>query len=455
MVILLRFQLTISHLIVSLALMVAVAGCASPTIVNSLANLESLQRKLDKATIGNKSKASIFDEQLTKAIASEYDLGILQSFTEKFPTAKHAEQAKARIKAVLAMKADVDEMLSLPDLHYLQRKLDKATVGNKSETLALSEQLTRAIASESDLRVLQSFTEKFPTATHVEQVNARIKALLDEKTNVDANFFLSTKYPQCNLSLKVKQRVMTIIATNTSCEMLGEAYNRVSDVDVKLAIENRLGELITKSTNVCDLARLSISSSGTSHGQAAKSRAEQLIEDWKNERSNSRVVDLLVTMSDSVIRNSEIATVASKALEQFLKSNYETITEEEYKRNFIAPNGSLLCELVAWIRRYACSPDSSLGHEMYQNNGLSIICSFPETGFAIMKKNITFLPPKDGVIEFSLHAEGLDYSRSEYNGKRIILETVTRRASTSGATVATEVIRMGGVIYRKSEILSL
>jgi len=142
-------------------------------------------------------------------------------------------------------------------------------------------------------------------------------------------------------------------------------------------------------------------------------------------------------------RNSELALEALVAAVDLLKEGWETITEEEYRRNFTAPDGTLLPQLLHDIkqkRRMAKDESLTVGY-------------FPggETTLTTIKTGES----KDGVVELSFSTHGLTYMRKEYPGESVFHEIVTRRGQSSGAAVTTEVFHIHGAIYRLSRVTGL
>ncbi len=299
----------------------------------------------------------------------------------------------------------------------------------------------RIINEQTQVLTLVNFCEKYPSSQHAQEARARIASLLTTITDINQLSAISAK--TSDLAPKVDERLRNIVTTNANFLNMERACNAISDTKSKAAAESRISSAIQESSNLPDLADLAVFTPATTRTEAAAARAEQLIASWVQNQDGTKVKDLLKTGYASKARGSRIASSALTGAQTIVKNTWEVVAQDEYKRNFKAPDDSFLPDLMYEIRRK---------RGMAQNGSISV--SY-HTRDNYTQTFISSGPVQDGVVELSFSTDGLNYSRSEYGGNNIVYEVITRTGSRGSATVTTEVYHFNSLVYRTSKVTGL
>jgi hypothetical protein len=239
---------------------------------------------------------------------------------------------------------------------------------------------------------------------------------------------------------KALQKLLTVVSADTNLLTLQMVFENSKLAEVKEAASNQLLHEIGESENLLGLMNLYVKHPSEQYGLNAKARAEELIAAWNKDRRDDKVGMLLATGYSHEVKGSDLAASAITAAKAIVKSSWENISQKEYRGNFIAPDGSVLPELMDMVKQRRSIPQNqSLLFNYLVENGNTQTIIIPSD-------------PEDGIMTLTFNSNGLHYSRHEYEGRNFVYEIVTRTGSDGGASVTTEVVSLDGVLYRKSTV---
>lgn len=233
------------------------------------------------------------------------------------------------------------------------------------------------------------------------------------------------------------------VQTNTNWWVLQTIADVCTNNLVATNAAIRLDQLLDQSTNLTRLIQFALSMHQTGYTEKADRRVNGLIEDLGKEQGVTGIKTLLKIGCASQFHGSSYAKAATAAAEKIIKSQCEIVSQDEYKREFSAPDGTLLTGLMDEIReKQGIANDTSFSATYVVDNNTT-------------QTSIYTTPVQDNEVKSSFSMAGLEYERTEYTGTGIVHEVITRSASSSKAKVITEAYHFDGSIYHLSHVTGL
>lgn len=255
------------------------------------------------------------------------------------------------------------------------------------------------------------------------------------------------------------------IATNESLAILDLIAKQSHDRNIRGAAHTRVSELIETSTDLRPLAAYGAYRPATTNNMCAWNKARSIVLAWRQQKATEKVPELLevgnllaftAKPSTRVVSESSAAYEERKearsglsaltlsAARDILTSSYETILEDDYKRNF-SLDGLALSSVVSKVK-------ANNGKRDAESVAVSVTGDSQNPSVSVMPEKAPLSVTKE-----TFRMRGVFYECWKYGNLGAVRETVRRESGSSGSgpTVFTEVIRLDGVLYRKSKVEGL
>ncbi len=189
-----------------------VTGCASASYDRN-AHLDELEAGLTKAMDAKSPDVRTFNNELIKAIVGETDLGVLDTFAQKYAGTIHAVEANARIDGLLRVKKRATDLLTTATRYSQQPTL----------LVQVYQRLLAVISEDVDLLDLQSAVQSSKDADVLAAAEQRIASQIAGSNDLHALIRLVSLQSSAFASSAAGDRAEQLIAQWSSDGLDGQA----------------------------------------------------------------------------------------------------------------------------------------------------------------------------------------------------------------------------------------